>query len=715
MYHYVDNTVGASGNGSSWSQAWNSFSDINWSAVRPGDTIYISGGSDSQTYNETLTVGASGSAAGSITITKGTDPGHDGDVIIDGGNSRYNGVELYDRDYVTVSDLNVQNIANAGFSVKYASAGVVLENNSVYSGNPGGGNARGYDVRNSVGDDAVIVRGNSYSTPANTQAQTDGIYSMDNDGVVFENNHIVISNNSDYGHSDGFQSYQDKNVTVRNNWFEQANNAVYNNHGAWMENTRTGGTIEFYDNVVLAPNLTGDAAVAHYMRAGWTDTGHADIVNNTIVGGSRSVYLDDSPGSHVYNNIVQTTAGGQAAWILGDAPPDGNIDHNLMWSPSGSTTFKMSDGNYSWSQWQGEGYEANGVSADPKFTNVGAKNFTLAAGSPAIDGGMTVSDVKTDYTGAPRQGAYDIGAYETQSSAAPTPAPTPEPTPTPTPAPTPPAEAGGTTIGSGVDKLVLRISQDAWQGDAQYTISVDGKQVGGTLTAKALHSLGQSDTVTVQGDWAPGDHQVSVNFLNDGSGGTAQTDRNLYLDSASYNGTALPDAKLNFYWSGAQDFAFQDTQAAPDASSPAPAPAPSPAPTPSTETDGTTIGTGPDKLVLRVSEDAWRGDAQFTISVDGKQIGGTLTTTASHARGESDTIIVQGDWAAGDHEVSVDFLNDASGRRAGADRNLYVEGASYNGTDVEGAALDLYWAGPQEFTIHDTGANSLNQSDLLFA
>ncbi|SFL49006.1 calcium-binding protein, partial [Methylobacterium pseudosasicola] len=42
-----------------------------------------------------------------------------------------------------------------------------------------------------------------------------------------------------------------------------------------------------------------------------------------------------------------------------------------------------------------------------------------------------------------------------------------------------------TSIGTGSDQLVLRISQDAYQGDAQYTVSVDGKQIGGVLTAHA--------------------------------------------------------------------------------------------------------------------------------------------------------------------------------------------------------------------------------------
>lgn len=49
MNHYVDNAVSSSGNGSSWSQAWMSFSVIDWDIVEPGDTIYISGGSGTKT------------------------------------------------------------------------------------------------------------------------------------------------------------------------------------------------------------------------------------------------------------------------------------------------------------------------------------------------------------------------------------------------------------------------------------------------------------------------------------------------------------------------------------------------------------------------------------------------------------------------------------------------------------------------------------------
>lgn len=69
------------------------------------------------------------------------------------------------------------------------------------------------------------------------------------------------------------------------------------------------------------------------------------------------------------------------------------------------------------------------------------------------------------------------------------------------------------TIGTGSDSLVLKINQDAHQGNATYTVKVDGVQIGGTLTAAALRSSNQHDTITVLGNWASGSHTVDITFL----------------------------------------------------------------------------------------------------------------------------------------------------------------------------------------------------------
>ena len=48
-------------------------------------------------------------------------------------------------------------------------------------------------------------------------------------------------------------------------------------------------------------------------------------------------------------------------------------------------------------------------------------------------------------------------------------------------------------------KITLNVSEDAWQGDAQFTVAVDGTKVGGTLTATTLHSSGDVGCVYADG------------------------------------------------------------------------------------------------------------------------------------------------------------------------------------------------------------------------
>ncbi len=130
-----------------------------------------------------------------------------------------------------------------------------------------------------------------------------------------------------------------------------------------------------------------------------------------------------------------------------------------------------------------------------------------------------------------------------------------------------------------------------------------------------------------------------------------------------------------------------------------------------------TIGTGSNTLALNIAEDAYNGDAQFTVSVDGKQIGGTQTATASHAAGQSQTFDVLGNFAAGKHSVSVNFLNDAYGGSASADRNLYVSGMTIDGTAVPGSTLVEYRSGAKTVSFQTKAANTLtvNQPTTLKA
>ncbi len=83
---YLDNRSGGGTNdGTSWSDAWRDFSSINWFAIKPGDTIYISGGSSGQTYNESLYIPLGGVEGNPVTLKVGNDGGHNGKITLMNG------------------------------------------------------------------------------------------------------------------------------------------------------------------------------------------------------------------------------------------------------------------------------------------------------------------------------------------------------------------------------------------------------------------------------------------------------------------------------------------------------------------------------------------------------------------------------------------------------------------------------------------------------
>ncbi len=220
--------------------------------------------------------------------------------------------------------------------------------------------------------------------------------------------------------------------------------------------------------------------------------------------------------------------------------------------------------------------------------------------------------------------------------------------------------------------LVLRVAEDAWQGDAQFTISIDGRQVGGVRTASASHAGGQEQAIAVDTVLGAGAHRVGVSFINDAWGGTPGTDRNLYVTGATLDGQAVAGSAATLSSNGTAFFGV--TQGGP---SPPPA----------------------STLTLNMAEDAWQGDAQFTVRVDGNQMGGTYAASASHAAGQSRAVVIAGVLESmAPHDIAVSFVNDAWGGTASTDRNLYVESMQFDGRSVPGGAAAFYSAGTQHFT-----------------
>jgi hypothetical protein len=101
-----------------------------------------------------------------------------------------------------------------------------------------------------------------------------------------------------------------------------------------------------------------------------------------------------------------------------------------------------------------------------------------------------------------------------------------------------------------------------------------------------------------------------------------------------------------------------------------------------------TTEVGDHNLVLRISEDAYNGHAQFIVKVDGVQVGNIFTATVAHGSGSSN-ILLKGNWdPVAMHQVEVTFLNDLWEGSAAKDRNLYVDGVALDGhVAVQGASV----------------------------
>jgi predicted xylan-binding protein with Ca-dependent carbohydrate-binding module len=288
-------------------------------------------------------------------------------------------------------------------------------------------------------------------------------------------------------------------------------------------------------------------------------------------------------------------------------------------------------------------------------------------------------------------------------------------------------------IGSGSDTITLKMSEDQALGvDAKFTVNVDGQQIGDVQTVAASHADGQDDTFNFQGNYGPGPHNVVVTFDNNFIYPGLSGDRNLFVDGVSYDGQTVSNSTTPIYETpffppnstegnvyGNAVFTVNDTTSIPNG-----------APSTQTTTPGpVSVGSGPDNLVLNMAEDAYLGDAQFTVSVDGKQIGGTQTTTALVDEGQQQEFDVHGDFGGGNHSVSVNFLNDQIGGfyPAGTpgvdgsqwaidttDRNLYVMGMSLNGgAPASGTPWELSSSGSFSWNVN-SGSNA-SASDSISA
>jgi hypothetical protein len=449
---YVDNQAGGLNTGGSWADAWQSFSDIDWSAVSPGDTVYLSGGSTSKTYTEDLTVRSSGESASPITVTVGQEAGHNGTVVIRGA-----GVYLESNSHLVVTgEYRGERRLRIQDSPEYAvqAGSLPMENvriayleiagcrgtyNVYVRGEPRGvevdhlhvhhpahrealllifweGSADGYGTAarihhnifdlNGVGEDAVRLASGGYDVYGN-DIRARGTQPSHNDGIqVFTS--VPIS----------FIRIFDNRIADAGNW------------SIGISADQPLSNLLIYNNVLDLTGSDSGTRKGIFIRPGsGTSSDSIHVYNNTIVGaGALGIELDvtgETPAGmsnlKIRNNLLYESNSITINQLFGEVPGL-EVRANCLWA---SNPF-----------WQQVHY--NGVSYAPPFTvlNQGgtdrkplladpaARDFHLAESDQVCrDRGEDLSSFFTaDKDGIPRpQGAgWDTGAYERPSLLPPT-------------------------------------------------------------------------------------------------------------------------------------------------------------------------------------------------------------------------------------------------------------------------------------------------------
>jgi len=181
-------------------------------------------------------------------------------------------------------------------------------------------------------------------------------------------------------------------------------NDIFNcgSHGIQQYNG-TGGS----NNNVIRNNRVHESGARGILLS----SGNNNVAYNNIVygngftkpgGGKGALGCTDGMNNQFYNNTVY--GNGTVAFRVGPYGANGTVFRsNISYSNQGDFQTDGSSGTVD---------DHNLLSTDPKFVNANGRDFHLQSGSPAINAGVAVSVVTTDYDGTTRANPPEIGAYE---------------------------------------------------------------------------------------------------------------------------------------------------------------------------------------------------------------------------------------------------------------------------------------------------------------
>lgn len=330
--------------------------------LKPGDTLFIRGG----LYAEAIHDIPSGTSWGAP-VTVAAYPGEA--VTVKPGATGWPLVYLYNRSYIVMDRLIFD-----GSTTSSDMEGIFLDTNTHHIRIQNG------EVKNSPGSGLFVDNTSHHNEFLNMTIHDNGVSDFDHGFYIEGANNLVedsdIYRNSGWGvhiYSGGIAGVANSNV-IRNNRIYD--NARVGGRGAGII-LSSGNWNLVYNNIVWGN--TGGIQIGY-----GTPTG-TEVYNNTLYGNRNyGIKLHgDGTNSIVKNNILYQNE---------------TSVYGTQFSNSGTGTQSSN----------------NLTGTDPRFVDIAARDFHLQAGSPAIDQGVLVDDVTTDFDGTarPHGAAMDVGAME---------------------------------------------------------------------------------------------------------------------------------------------------------------------------------------------------------------------------------------------------------------------------------------------------------------
>jgi uncharacterized repeat protein (TIGR02543 family) len=460
---YYVSTSGNDNNPGTYSHPWRSLQKAA-DVLVAGETLLIRGGS----YNERIIPRNSGSSGKYITYAAYPDE----QVILDGSGIQFSNneeglIHIQNKHYIKIQDITIRNSNDMGvyiqgtYNPRVLASNIILSNLQVLNSNDEA-------IKVLFGDQILIE--NSYTK----ESVSSGIGVWHSSNITIDNNTVVNARNlpMPYGHEECITISYVANFEVKNNevYFENFNNylgaagidiknssfdgSVHHNYvhsfyqdgaiylDAWeagLYGTPSLHNVDVYsnriehaggisigserggivENINIYNNIVIDSAYSGILlhRAGVTSGGdglrkNINIFNNTIFrsigNGGAGIYIATANIEDIVikNNIVAFDPKwvGQITLAFPSVIGQITVDKNLTW------------GRTECSQDYPNCVELNTgtIRANPMFLNSSILDLRLQSISPAINQGLTIQVVDSDFAGIlrPSGSAYDIGAYE---------------------------------------------------------------------------------------------------------------------------------------------------------------------------------------------------------------------------------------------------------------------------------------------------------------